>query len=82
MMNKIDFEFITKYGVFRDALYLDENHQLTENEINALKEERLNNWLQVVENPPVSEPETIEIDGVLYEKVEVDGQIVLKPVQV
>jgi hypothetical protein len=80
---KIDFEFTTPYGVFRDALYLDDNHQLTEAEINALKQERLDNWLDAVENPPTSEPETVEIDGVLYENVDVDvdGQIVLKPVE-
>jgi hypothetical protein len=48
---KIDFEFTTPYGVFRDALYLDDEHQLTEAEINALKQERLDNWLQAIENP-------------------------------
>lgn len=80
-MIKIDFEFETKYGVFRDALYLDENHTLTEQEIEATKTERLNNWLNVIENPPTPESETVEIDGVTYEKVEVDGQIVLKSVE-
>ena len=78
---KIDFEFTTPYGVFRDALYLDDDHQLSEAEINALKQERLDNWLAAIENPPAPEPETVEIDGVLYEKVDVDGQIVLKPVE-
>ena len=78
---KIDFEFTTPYGVFRDALYLDDDHQLSEVEINALKQERLDNWLYAIENPPAPEPETVEIDGVLYEKVDVDGQIVLKPVE-
>ena len=48
---KIDFEFTTPYGVFRDALYLDDEHQLTEAEINTLKQERLDNWLQAIENP-------------------------------
>jgi hypothetical protein len=37
--------------VFRDALYLDDEHQLTEAEINALKQERLDNWLQAIEHP-------------------------------
>jgi hypothetical protein len=81
MTMKIDFEFTTPYGVFRDALYLDDDHQLSEAEINALKQERLDNWLAAIENPPAPEPETVEIDGVLYEKVDVDGQIVLKPVE-
>jgi hypothetical protein len=49
---KIDFEFTTPHGVFRDALYLDDAHQLTEAEVNALKQERLDNWLAIIENPP------------------------------
>jgi hypothetical protein len=78
---KIDFEFTTPYGVFRDALYLDDDHQLTEAEVNALKQERLDNWLAAIESPLEPEPETVEINGMLYEKVDVDGQIVLKPVE-
>lgn len=55
-MEKILFEYTTQHGVFRDALYLPEGHGLTQAEINALKKERLNNWLYVVENPvPPSE---------------------------
>jgi hypothetical protein len=79
---KIDFEFTTNYGKFRDALYLPEGHSFTNEDIMAMQQERLNNWLFVVENPPKPEPETVEIDGVTYEKVEIDGQIVLKPVEV
>lgn len=78
---KIDFEFTTQYGVFRDALHLDDDHQLSDAEITALKQERLDNWLYAVENPPAPEPEIVEIDGVVYAKVDVDGQIVLKPVE-
>jgi hypothetical protein len=48
---KIDCKFITPYGVFHDALYLDDEHQLTEAEINILKQERLDNWLQAIEHP-------------------------------
>jgi hypothetical protein len=79
-MIKIDFEFDTKYGKYRDALYLPEDHTNTEEQIVAMQTERLNNWLYSVENPPAPEPETVEIDGVLYEKVDIDGQTVLKPV--
>jgi hypothetical protein len=78
---KIEFEFTTAYGVFRDALHLPDNHTFTEEEIAAMKQERLDNWLFAVENPPEAEPETIEIDGVTYERVEIDGQVVLKPVE-
>jgi hypothetical protein len=77
-MIKIDFEFTTQYGKFRDALHLSDDHAYTEEQITAMKQERLDNWVYAVENPP--EPNTVEIDGVTYEKIEVDGQIVLKPV--
>lgn len=79
---QIVFEFTTKHGVFRDALYLPENHGLTDEQIAEMQQERLNNWIAAVEAPPPPAPETVEIDGVTYEKVLVDGQIVLKPVQV
>ena len=79
-MIKIDFEFTTKYGVFRDALHLASDHTYTQEQIDLMKQERLDNWLYAVENPPEPEPEFVEIDGVQYEKVDVDGQTVLKPV--
>ena len=78
---KIDFEFETQYGKFRDALYLSDDHSYTQEQIAEMQAERLNNWLFVVENPPAPEPETIEIDSVTYERVEIDGQVVLKPVE-
>jgi hypothetical protein len=81
-MIKIDFEFTTQYGVFRDALYLEDDHQLTANEIDTLKQERLNSWLSIIENPPEPAPETVEIDGIIYEKVNVNGETLLKPLVV
>ena len=78
---KIDFEFETKYGKFRDALYLPDDHNFTAEQIAEMQAERLNNWLFAVENPPAPEPETVEINGVVYQQVEIDGQIVLKPVE-
>lgn len=47
---KIDFEFNTNYGVFRDALHLDDDHQYTQDEINAMKQERFNRWLALIED--------------------------------
>lgn len=58
MSIKIDFEFQTPHGVFRDALYLPDDHSYTQAQIAEMQAERLNNWLFVVENPP--EPETEE----------------------
>jgi hypothetical protein len=78
---KIDFEFDTPHGKYRDALYLPDDHAFTQEQIVEMQTERLNNWIYAVENPPAPEPETVEIDGVQYEKVEVDGQTLLKPIQ-
>jgi hypothetical protein len=52
---KIDFEFTTSYGVFRDALHLPDDHMFTDEQIAAMKNERVDNWLFVVENPPEAE---------------------------
>ena len=60
MAAKIDFEFTTPYGVFCDALYLPDDHSYTDEQISAMKQERLVNWLFTIENPP--EPEMIEAD--------------------
>jgi len=51
-MIKIDFEFDTPYGVFRDALHLPVNHTFTDAEIQAMKEQRRDNWIAVVTAPP------------------------------
>jgi hypothetical protein len=78
---KIDFEFQTPHGKFADALHLPDDHGLSDAEIQAMKEQRRDNWIAVVTAPPPPEENTtIEIDGVVYEKVEVDGQTLLKPV--
>ncbi len=69
-MIKIDFEFDTPHGMFRDALHLPDDHAFTEDEIQAMKEQRRDNWIAVVTAPPVEEPapEYVEIDGVRYVK--------------
>ena len=61
-MLKVDFEFETPYGTFRDALYLAADHTFSDEQIAAMKQERLDNWLNIVENPaqpeaPAPEPE-------------------------
>lgn len=47
-MIKIDFEFESQFGVFRDSLHLPQDHNLSEEEINALKQERFDSWLAFV----------------------------------
>lgn len=70
-MIKIDFEFDTPHGVYRDALHLPEDHAFTEAEIQAMKEQRRDNWIAIVTAPPaVPEKVTLEIAGETYQKLE------------
>jgi hypothetical protein len=75
---KIDFEFETQYGKFADALYFEDEAIPDDATIEAMKQERLSNWIAIVTAPPA--PQYVEIDGVQYEKIQLDGQTVLKPV--
>ena len=81
-MVKINFEFETQHGIYRDAVHLPDDHAYTEAQIDAMKQERVDTWVYAIENPPAPEPEIVVIDGVEYIKVEIDGVIVLKPVGV
>jgi hypothetical protein len=51
---KIDFEFDTPYGKFCDALYFEDDAVPDEATIEALKQERVDNWLAIV-NPASTE---------------------------
>lgn len=42
---KIDFEFQSEFGVFRDAIVLLDDHTMTIEEIEAMKQKRFNDWL-------------------------------------
>lgn len=68
---KIDFEFDTPHGLFRDALHLPDDRGFTDAEIEVMKAERRGAWIAAVTAPAVEEPEQdyIEIDGVRYAKV-------------
>ena len=55
-MIKIDFEFQTAHGVFRDAIHLPENHGLSDEQINVMKEQRRDNWVAIVSNMIAQEP--------------------------
>lgn len=52
-MIKIDFQFDTPYGKFADALHLPDDHGLSEEQIDAVKLHRLDNWIAIVSAPPV-----------------------------
>jgi len=58
-MVTIEFEFETQYGVFRDALILPDDHGSSEKDLSAMKQQRLDNWIAFILNPPVDTSETI-----------------------
>jgi hypothetical protein len=47
----INFQFDTKYGAFKDAIHLPENHTYTNDDIEAMKQTRLDNWIAIVTAP-------------------------------
>lgn len=54
---KIDFEFRHSiYGVYRDALNLPDDHTHTDEEINAMKQQRFDRWVAYLEAPPAEQP--------------------------
>lgn len=65
-MIKIDFEFDSQFGVFRDALHLPDDHGFSEEEIAVMKQQRLDNWLAIVNAPPV--------EDVVVEEIVVQGE--------
>lgn len=60
-MVKIDFEFQTQHGVFRDALHLLDDHGFSEAEIELMKQQRVDNWIAVVTAPPREPEEPVEV---------------------
>ena len=58
-MIKIDFELEPPCGLFRDALHLSDDHGLNDEQIEAMKAERRDNWLAIVTAPPAEE----EVNG-------------------
>lgn len=68
-MIKIDFELGSEYGVFRDALYLPPDHAYTDVEIQAMKDQRLANWIAAIQSAPQqADRDYIEVDGIRYVK--------------
>jgi hypothetical protein len=56
---QIRFTFDTQFGPFSDALYLDDGHTFTDAEVEAMKQERLTNWLAVID--PVVDPAALDV---------------------
>lgn len=54
----IDFEFDSAYGKFRDCLWLPDDHTYTDVELDAMKQQRFDNWIAAVttiQEPPPTE---------------------------
>lgn len=63
-MIKIDFEITKDEYTYRDAIILPDNHTHTEAEIEEMKQQRFDNWYDIITNPPtevvLEEPQAIE----------------------
>ena len=60
-MVKIDFSFSSQYGTFSDALHLPDDHGLSDEQIEAMKQARFDNWIAVITAPPVEETPIEEV---------------------
>jgi len=60
-MVKIDFSFHSQHGTFADALVLEDNHGLTQDEINAMQQQRFDNWIAIITAPPTEETPSEEV---------------------
>lgn len=62
-MQKIDFSFETEFGLFSDAIVLSDEEMatITQAEVDAIKQTRLDNWLEIL-NTPASVPELNEAE--------------------
>lgn len=49
---KIDFEITQNGYTYRDAITLPDDHTLTEEQINDLKQARFDAWYECIINPP------------------------------
>lgn len=45
---KLDFEVQTDYGMYRDALYLPDDGTFTPEDIEKIKQERVDNWIAAI----------------------------------
>lgn len=58
---QIRFSFTTKYGTYSDALNLPDDHNYTEQEIEAMKIARRDNWVSYIDNTQTQEIPVEEI---------------------
>ena len=59
-MIKIDFEFQTDHGLYRDALYFSDDCNPSDSEIEVIKQQRLQAWITLIENSTTIEAEIVD----------------------
>jgi hypothetical protein len=60
---KIDFQFETKHGMFSDALHFPDDQTPSGEEIEVMKQQRLANWIAIVDAPSQQIVETSLEEG-------------------
>lgn len=61
---QIIFEIQTIYGLYRDALYFPDNEPLPDDSvIEAMKQERVNNWIAQIEASQQQDPPPEDNNG-------------------
>lgn len=73
-MIKIDFKIDNGMYSFSDALHLPVDHTYTDQEIEAMKQARFDNWIAVLNAPPVESPEVEDVIDVVDTSGNVEGQ--------
>ena len=58
---QIRFSYETKYGTYSDALNLPDDHNYTEQEIEAMKIARRDNWISYIDNSQTQENPVEEV---------------------
>lgn len=71
-MISIPFEKTDGTYTLRDAIVLKENHTLTEAEIEAIKQQRFDNWIAILTAPPVEAP-VVDVAPIVEETPIIDN---------
>ena len=53
---QVDIEVMTERGLYRDAVYFPVGAKPSDADIKIIARERVENWLAIVNAPPVEEP--------------------------
>lgn len=61
-MIKIEIDYMTQFGRFRDALYLPNDHSFNEAEIETMKEQRRDNWVALIQKSMEESAEELPVD--------------------